>query len=132
MNIKKLLVPAIALMIGLAHAAPAVAAPADTSAEDDRADKAVTVRVVNNNWADMRIYAIVEGRRPIRLGTVTSFSTEILKIRRSAISSGGDVELVAVAIGSRSALYSDQVVVVPGDLLEFRVENAIGAFLRRM
>ncbi len=132
MNTNKLLIPAIALVLGLAHAEPAVAAPADTFAAVDKADEVVTVRVVNHNWADMRIYAIVEGRS-IRLGTVTSLTTETLKIRRSLIGLNRDVELVAVGIGNRSAIYSGRIVVFPGDQLEFRVENGIGtSFLRRV
>ncbi len=132
MNINKLLLPAIALVLGLAHAEPAVAAPADTFAAVDKADEVVTIRVVNHNWHTMRIYAIVEGRS-IRLGTVTSLTTETLKIRKGLISFSSDIELVAVGIGNRSAIYSGRIVVFPGDQLEFRVENGIGtSFLRRV
>ena len=132
MNINKLLLPAIALVLGLAHSEPAVAAPADTFAAVDKADEVVTVRVVNHNWADMRIY-LITGGRSIRLGTVTSLTTETLKIRRGLIASNGDVELVAVGIGNRRAIYSGPIVVFPGDRLEFRVENGSGStFLRRV
>ncbi len=132
MNTKKLLVTAIALVLGLAHAEPAVAAPADTFAAVDKADEVVTVRVVNHNWADMRIYLIVGGRS-VRLGTVTSLTTETLKIRRGLISFARDIELVAVGIGSRRTIYSGPIAVFPGDRLEFRVENGSGStFLRRV
>ena len=132
MNINKLLLPAIALVLGLAHAEPAVAAPADTFAAVDKADEVVTIRVVNHNWADMRIYAIVEGRS-VRLGRVTGLTTETLKIRKSLIGFGTDLELVAFGIGNRSAIYSGRITVFPGDQLEFRVENGIGtSFLRRV
>ena len=132
MNINKLLLPAIALVLGLAHSEPAVAAPADTFAAVDKADEVVTVRVVNHNWADMRIY-LITGGRSIRLGTVTSLTTETLKIRRGLIASNRDVELVAVGIGNRRAIYSGPIVVFPGDRLEFRVENGSGStFLRRV
>ncbi len=132
MNINKLLVPAIALVLGLAHAEPAVAAPADTFAAVDKADEVVTVRVVNHNWHDMRIYAIVDGLS-LRIGTVTGLTTQTLKIRKSLIGFGADLELVAFGIGTRSAIYSGHIVVSPGDQLEFRVENSIGtSFLRRV
>lgn len=132
MNINKLLVPAIALVLGFAHAEPAVAAPADTFTAVDKADEVVTIRVVNHNWHAMRIYAVVEGRS-FRLGTVSGLTTETLKIRRSLISFGADLELVAVAIGNRSAIHSSHLVVFPGDQLEFRVETGIGtSFLRRV
>ncbi len=132
MNINKLLVPAIALVLGFAHAEPAVAAPADQFAAVDKADEVVTIRVVNHNWHTMRIYAIVEGRS-VRLGTVTGLTTETLKIRKSLIGFGTDLELVAFAIGNRSAIYSGRINVFPGDQLEFRAENGIGtSFLRRV
>ncbi len=132
MNTNKLLIPAIALVLGLAHAEPAVAAPADTIAAVDKADEVVTIRVVNQNWHAMRIYAIVEGRS-VRLGTVTGLTTETLKIRKSLIGFGTDLELVAFALGNRSAIYSGRINVFPGDQLEFRVENGIGtSFLRRV
>lgn len=132
MNTHKLLFPAIALVLGLAHAEPAVAAPADTFAAVDKVDEVVTIRVVNQNWHDMRIYAIVDGLS-VRLGTVTGFTTRTLKIRRSLIGFGADLELVAFGLGTRSAIYSGHVVVSPGDQLEFRVDNSIGtSFLRRV
>ncbi len=134
MNINKLLVPAIALVLGVAHAEPAVAAPADTFAAVDKAeaDEVVTIRVVNQNWHDMRIYAIVDGLS-VRLGTVTGFTTRTLKIRRSLIGFGADLELVAFGLGNRSAIYSGHVIVSPGDQLEFRVENTRGtSFLFRV
>ena len=132
MNINKLLVPAFALVLGLAHAEPAVAAPTDALTAVDKADEVVTVRVVNHNWHDMRIYAIVEGRSR-RIGTVTGLTTQTLKIHRSLIGFGTDLELVAFGIGNRSAIYSGHIVVSPGDQLEFRVENTTGAsFLFRV
>ncbi len=132
MNIKKLLVPAIVLVLGLAHAEAAVAAPTDTLEVVEKTDEIVTVRIVNHNWADMRIYAIVRGLS-LRIGTVTGLTTETLKIRRSLIGLGADLELVAFGIGSRSPIYSGHIHVSPGDQLEFRVENAIGtSFLRRV
>ncbi len=132
MNINKLLLPAIALVLGLAHAEPALAAPADTFAAVDKADEVVTIRVVNQNWHDMRIFAIVDGLS-LRLGTVTGFTTRTLKIRRSLIGFGADLELVAFGLGNRSSIRSGHIVVSPGDQLEFRVENTTGAsFLFRV
>ncbi len=132
MNLKKILVPAIALILGLANAEPAVAAPADTFAAVDVKDEVVSIRVVNHNWHDMRVYAIIDGRS-VRLGTVTGLTTQKLKIRKSLIGFGTDLEIVAIGIGNRSAIYSGSIVVSPGDQLEFRVENGIGtSFLRRV
>ena len=132
MNIKKLLVPAIVLVLGLAHAEPAVAAPTDTLEVVEKTDEIVTVRVVNHNWADMRIYVIVGGRS-LRIGTVAGLTTETLKIHRSLIGFGADLELVAFGLGNRSAIHSGHVVVSPGDQLEFRVENTRGtSFLFRV
>ncbi len=131
MKTKKMLAP----LLGLALATFALPVTGDAAVpvvEDSVRADAVRVRVVNNNWLDMRIYAVVNGRF-LRLGTVTGLSSETLKIRKSLVGFAADLELVAQGIGSRSESYRASVQVSPGDVLEFRVENSIGlSFLRRI
>jgi hypothetical protein len=100
----------------------------DTAVEVD----AVTIRVVNHNWNDMRVYVVVEGRR-VRLGTVSGLATENLKLRRSIVGPSAAVQFEAVAIGHRTAIHAQEFVVFEGDVLEYRIENAIGlSFIRRI
>ena len=131
MKTKKMLAP----LLGLALATFALPVKGDATVpvvEDSVRADAIQVRVVNNNWLDMRIYAVVNGRA-IRLGTVTGLTSETFKIRESLVSFAADLEFVARGIGSRSEIYRTSIQVSPGDALEFRVENSIGlSYVRRI
>jgi len=97
-------------LLGLALATFALPVTGDATVpvvEDSVRTDAVQVRVVNHNWLDMRIYAVVNGRS-IRLGTVTSLTSETLKIRKGLVSFAGDLEFVAQGIGSRSEIFRNQ------------------------
>ncbi len=131
MKTKRMLAP----LLGLALATFALPVTGDATVpvvEDSVRADAVQVRVVNHNWLDMRIYAVVNGRSR-RLATVTGLTSETLKIPRSLVDFPVDLELVANGVGSRSEIYRASIQVSPGDMLEFRVENSIGSsFLRRI
>ena len=125
----------LAPLLGLALATFALPVTGDATVpvvEDSVRTDAVQVRVVNHNWLDMRIYAVVNGRS-IKLGTVTGLTSETLTIRESLLSFAADLELVARGIGSRSENFRTSIQVSPGDVLEFRLENSIGlSYVRRI
>ena len=131
MRTRKMLVPLLGLaLVAFApptpdpHAAPAVGDAVEADA--------VAIRVVNNNWLDMRVYAVVEGRR-VRLGTVSGLTTEILKLKRSIVGPSAAVQFEVVAIGHRTASHAQEFVVFEGDALEYRIENAIRlSYIRRI
>ena len=115
----------ILLGLGLVFAVPQVAAAdADVAVADTvRSDK-VTVRVENQNWLDMRVYVIVSGFAH-RLGTVGSFGVEEFKLRKGWVGPSSEIQMVAVPIGARTANYSQGVLVIPGDYVEYRIENSL-------
>ncbi len=119
-----------ALALGTAVAAAAQATDVRAAAEDS-VRQGVTIKVVNNNWLDMRLYVIVGSVR-YRLGTVNGLGRQTLQVPASAISIGNDIRLVAVPLGQRSANYSPVMFVSPGDELEYRIESmlALSALLR--
>ncbi len=123
MNAKKLLIPMFALVLGTAVAAPAHATDLRAAAKDSVL-QGVTIHVVNNNWLDMRVYAIVGSVR-YRLGTVNGLGRETLKVPTSVVSIGNDLRLVAVPIGQRSANFAPVMFVSPGDDLEYRIESRL-------
>ena len=131
MRTRKMLVPLLGLAL-VAFAPPQADHPAAPVVGDAVEVDAVTIRVVNHNWHDMRVYAVVEGRR-IRLGTVSGLVTENLKLRRSLVGPSAAVQFEAVAIGRRNASHAQEFVVFEGDVLEYRIENAIGlSYIRRI
>jgi len=82
------------------------------------------VRVVNNNWLDVNIYA-VSGGRSWRLGTVRSFQKIDFEIPRWLMTGSYEVTLVTDPIGSRNRNVSNTVLFTPGDMVQLNVENAI-------
>ena len=131
MKTKRMLAP----LLGLALATFALPVTGDATVpvvEDSVRTDVIQILVVNNNWTDMRIYAVVNGRS-IRLGTVTSLTSETFEILESLVSFSTDLEFVARGIGSRSDSYRTSIQVFPGDVLEFRLENSIGlSYVRRI
>lgn len=131
MKTKRMLAPLLGLVLAT-FALPVTGDATVPAVEDSVRADIVQVRVVNHNWHDMRIYAIINGRS-VKLGTVTGLTTETLKIRKSLLSFAADLEFVAQGIGSRSASFRANIQVFPGDMLEFRIENSIGlSFVRRI
>ena len=110
----------------------ASAPPTENAAEvASPASEVITLRVVNNNWQDMRVFAVIDDRR-VRLGTVTSMTTQTLTIRAAMIRPHTRLDLELVPVGSRSAQHFESIDVGPGESLEFRIANSLGlSFLRR-
>ncbi|MCH7489882.1 MAG: hypothetical protein IID05_04220 [Gemmatimonadetes bacterium] len=124
MKTKKLLLPMFGLGLALAVAQPAAAGTEVSVAADTVQADVVTVKVENQNWLDMRIYAIVGGFAH-RLGTVGSFGSEEFTLRKGWIGPSDVIRMVAVPIGSRAVNYAQEVLVVPGDYVEYRIENSL-------
>ena len=120
----------IALGWGSQPSAAAAAAPAEVATQER--DEAITLLVVNNNWHDMRVYAVI-GNRRVRLGTVTSMTTQTLEIRAAVIRPDSRLDLEVVPVGSRGAGHIESIDVGPAESLELRIANSLGlSFLRRI
>jgi len=123
MRIKKLI-----SILGV-FALAAAAAPIATSAQAEESDAAVTrdirVTVVNNNWADVRVYA-VSSSYTVRLGTVSALGRSTFKLPRALPAYTGDFQLVVRPIGQRGVHYSQPILASAGDTIEFTVQNHLG------
>lgn len=91
----------------------------------DRAAEAVTLRVVNNNWSDMRVYAVHLGSR-VRLGTVTSMTTEKFEVPAFLQADVSDFQLLAVPIGGTQSVLSPVVHPSRGDEVVWGIQNHLG------
>jgi hypothetical protein len=124
MKARKLFTALAALAI-VGSAAGISAASATSIAEPDTTFRVKSyVRVVNNNWLDVNIYA-VSGGRSWRLGTDRSFQEVDFEIPRWLMSGSYEITLVTDPIGSRTANISNTVIFTPGDVVQLNVENAI-------
>ena len=90
--------------------------------QTDRAESSL-VRVTNNNWLDVNVFA-VRGDRRVRLGTVGSMTTEVLRVR-GALAAGSPLQLQADPIGSSTGYSSEHFSLWPGQVLSFSVENQL-------
>ena len=86
-------------------------------------DPEITVRVENNNWADVRVYATTRSGARERLGTVNSFTTARFTLARWVSPSNNEIQLVAFPIGSRETFGTGSIVVSPGEVIVWHIEN---------
>ncbi len=83
---------------------------------------AVFVTVENNNWSDMRLYALRNGIR-YRLGTVVSFTKERFALPRHLQPDHKPVQLLADPIGGRRSVKSYPVYLSSGEELIWALQN---------
>lgn len=89
------------------------------------AEEATTVRVENNAWADMTVYAIADGQR-VRLGSVTGNTTRVLRIPARVIGLGRNISFMADPVGSDRAATSFQLFVWPGEEITITIPAQAG------
>jgi len=84
----------------------------------------VTLEVVNHNWNDIVIYALVDGTRT-RLGDVSSSRTTTLKLPNTLINSTGMLQLLLDPLGSRSTFRTGAIMVNGGQQVRLQIENEL-------
>ena len=83
---------------------------------------APTIKVDNRNWADVVVYAMRGGSR-VRLGMVTSMSTQTFRVPRSLLTGSDNLRLLVDPIGSSQGYVSEAILVRPGQQIAFNVQN---------
>lgn len=87
-------------------------------------EHAATVRVENNNWQDVDVYAIRSGQK-IRLGMVTSMTSTDFALPASLLTGSPNVQLYIHPIGTNGGYLSQSMLVAAGQTIDLRVENNI-------
>ncbi len=121
MNTRKFRAAFLTLTVAALVAVPAAA---QTAAEERRETPRTTVRVINDNWNDITVYAVRNGYRRL-LGHVTSFSSRELTLPRTLLVPNHELRLIADPIGRRGVYVSEPLVVNAGDVVEWRLRNQI-------
>jgi hypothetical protein len=110
-------------MIGLVAATlPGCAAmhhPSDEAPESEGGGRA-TVRVDNQRYLDMDIYAVYESQH-IRLGTVTGNSVGVFELPRQFVGATMEIQFLAAPIGGNASPISDGISVYPGDEVDLLI-----------
>lgn len=88
----------------------------------DRSEAPVQVRVENENWADMRIYALRAGSER-RLGRVTSLDTRSFDVPESFMSGADELRLVARGLASGETTATGPIQVGPGEVVIWNLKN---------
>lgn len=86
-------------------------------------DAPTVLRVENQAFPDMTIYAI-EGSRRVRLGTVTGNTTSKFTLPKYLVRTLTTLRFQADPIGSNRAPVSDEITVSPGDEVTLRIPPA--------
>ncbi len=90
---------------------------------------ATTVRIRNNNWQDVKVYLVSDnGSRPIRIGTVRSFSTIAIPMRgpiKYQAVSQGSLQFLIRPIGSNVRYMTRAILVSAGSVTELTVANRL-------
>lgn len=94
-----------------------------------------TVVVENNNWHDMRVFAVTGGIRH-RLGTVTSMNTRRYRVPQHLTAHGRGLRILVAPIGGPGSFMSQRVQVYQGQEVNLSVQNhlaisSIAVFPRR-
>ncbi len=127
MNTRKFRAAFLTLTVAALVAVPAAAtqtASEERSETPAAVSERTTVRVVNDNWHDITVYAVRAGYRR-RLGTVTSFPSRVCTLPPTFLIPSDELRLIADPIGRRGAFVSEPLLVNPGDVVEWRLLNNI-------
>ena len=74
----------------------------------------VTVRVTNEDWIDVTVYALYKARR-FRLGRVTTGNTEVFVVPEGIIVGMTELQFLGIPLASRRRRVTENIIVNPGD-----------------
>ncbi len=97
MNVRKFRAAFLTLTMAASVAVPAAAAqtaPEERSETPAAVSERTTVRVINNNWDDVTVYAVRDGYRH-RLGKLTSFTSRVFTLPPTFLIWSGELRLIA-------------------------------------
>ena len=80
----------------------------------------IAIRIVNRNWADMRVYLERDGVRAL-LGIVTSGKTADFPAPRDMTAAAGTLRLIGDPVGSQIVFASESFRVDPGQTVEWTI-----------
>ena len=96
----------------LTHLAACSGSKEETETPVDTPD--VTVRVTNEDWNDITVYALYKTKR-FRLGRVTTGNTEVFVVPKGLILGVTELGFLAIPMASRDNRTTEPLLVSPGD-----------------
>ncbi|MGH7460561.1 MAG: hypothetical protein ACREMA_05980 [Longimicrobiales bacterium] len=89
-----------------------------------QSDLPVTLQVVNHNWSDIIIYAVIDGTRT-RLGDVSASRSATIKLPTTLLASSGMLQLMLDPLGSRTTFRTGHIMVNGGQQVRLLIENEL-------
>ena len=86
-------------------------------------DDPVTLDVKNHNWLDVTIYIVHGGQRTRVLTVVATRSASVIVPNHTLRNSGGQIRLLAHAIGNPATFMSETIVARPGMTIDWTLES---------
>ena len=114
----------VATMLTTSVSACRTAAPLDVPQSEGEHPEGVMLVVRNDNYSDMKIFAVRGGQRT-RLGTAIGNTSTSFKIAERFYSFGGDMRVDATPIGGNEYASTGTVVVSPGQTIVFTIAPVI-------
>lgn len=109
---KRATVSVAVLLLLLAQVAACSGSKEEADPPPDQPD--VTVRVTNEDWLDVTVYAIYKAKR-FRLGRVTTGNTEVFVVPKGLIVGATDLQFLGIPLASRDNRLTEPIIVSPGD-----------------
>jgi hypothetical protein len=125
MYASNLLAAAAVISVSLAACAPGASlndSPIDRPGST--ADSQTQVRVTNDNWQEIRVFAERNGVR-VRLGNVATMATAVFRLPATLTGTGASIRLIADPVGSGERHITHSVTPWPGQLIEYTVRNEL-------
>lgn len=85
-------------------------------------DADIELQIVNHHWLDVTIYVAHDGVRT-RIGMVTATSSQSFTLQARTLGRSHELFLIAEAIGSRAAVRTETLSVLPGQRIEWSLET---------
>jgi hypothetical protein len=111
-----------AAAIALGACAPAMSRGWNGEEEYAEADAAASVKVTNNGWSDVDMF-LLRGSSRIRLGMVTSMSSQRFTVPASFLNGASDLRLHAHPIGGFNDFQTQPLLVSPGQQISLTLQN---------
>jgi len=93
--------------------------------ESSRAEQ-VSVRVDNNNWLDVHVYAVASGAPMRSLGLVTSNTSVVFHLPATVTLAGTDLRIVADPVGGNELYVSNPVMADPESEVVVTLQQELG------
>ncbi|MFB6240807.1 MAG: hypothetical protein ABEJ46_04505, partial [Gemmatimonadota bacterium] len=94
----------------------------EPAAAEQEERETTVARVSNDSWFNIQVYVTDQGRRE-QLGTVSSYQSATFEVPAGMVKTSGEIQLLADPVGSTRTYRSSPVMIGPGQVVKWTVQN---------